>query len=87
MARLTRLSKKTMQKMNQSLVWATGYNVVAIPAAIGILVPFEIVLAPEFAAVTMSLSSISVTINALLLRRAKLWGKSNRRISGVHFLH
>ena len=71
-ARLIRLSRKTMQKMNQNLVWATGYNVIAIPIAAGILVPFGVVLAPEFGAVTMSLSSISVTINALLLRRAKL---------------
>jgi Cu2+-exporting ATPase len=71
-ARLIRLSKKTMQKMNQNLVWATGYNVVAIPIAAGILVPIGIVLAPEVGAITMSLSSISVTINALLLRRAKL---------------
>jgi Cu2+-exporting ATPase len=71
-ARLIRLSKKTMQKMNQNLVWATGYNVIAIPIAAGALVPVGIVLAPEFAAITMSLSSISVTINALLLRRAKL---------------
>jgi len=69
---LVRLSKKTMQKMNQNLVWATGYNVVAIPIAAGVLVPLGIVLAPEFGAVTMSVSSVSVTINALLLRRAKL---------------
>jgi Cu2+-exporting ATPase len=58
--------------MNQNLVWATGYNIVAIPVAAGILVPVGIVLAPEFAAITMSLSSISVIINALLLRRVKL---------------
>jgi len=69
---LIRLSKKTMQKMNQNLVWATGYNVVAIPIAAGVLVPVGIVLGPEFGAVTMSVSSISVTLNALLLRRAKL---------------
>ena len=70
--RLVRLSQKTMQKMNQNLVWATGYNVVAIPLAAGLLVPVGIVLPPEVAAITMSVSSISVTINALLLRRAKL---------------
>ena len=58
--------------MNENLVWATGYNVIAIPLAAGILVPFGIVLRPEFGAVTMSASSISVIINALLLRRAKL---------------
>jgi len=69
---LIRLSKRTMQKMNQNLVWATGYNVVAIPVAAGVLVPLGIVLAPEFGAITMSVSSISVTLNALLLRRAKL---------------
>ena len=61
-----------MQKMSQNLIWATGYNVVAIPIAAGILVPAGIVLAPEFGAITMSLSSISVTVNALTLRRAKL---------------
>jgi Cu2+-exporting ATPase len=58
--------------MNENLVWATGYNVIAIPAAAGILVPLGIIIPPEFAAITMSASSISVTINALLLRRAKI---------------
>ncbi len=71
--KLITLSKKTMGKMNENLVWATGYNVIAIPAAAGgTVVPFGIVIPPEFAAITMSLSSISVLINALLLRRAKL---------------
>jgi len=58
--------------MNENLVWATGYNVVAIPIAAGILIPFGIVLRPEVAAVTMSLSSISVVVNALLLKKAKI---------------
>jgi Cu2+-exporting ATPase len=71
-SKLVRLSKSTMKKMNQNLVWATGYNVVAIPKAAGVLVPFGIVLAPEVAAITMPLSSISVTVNALLLRRTRL---------------
>ena len=71
-ARLVTLSRKTMRKMNENLVWATGYNVVAIPIAAGILVPIGIVLPPEVAAITMTLSSISVTINALLLRRARI---------------
>ncbi len=71
-AKLIVLSRKTMRKMNENLVWATGYNVLAIPAAAGILVPFGIILRPEIAAVTMTLSSISVTINALLLKRAKI---------------
>jgi len=71
-AKLVVLSRKTMRKMNENLVWATGYNVVAIPVAAGILVPVGIVLPPEIAAVTMTASSISVTVNALLLRRAKI---------------
>lgn len=71
-ARLITLSKKTMRKMNENLVWAIGYNVIAIPAAAGVLVPLGIVIPPEFAAITMSLSSISVIVNALLLRRAKI---------------
>ncbi|NJD53822.1 MAG: copper-translocating P-type ATPase [Candidatus Methanoperedens sp.] len=71
-SRLIRLSDKTMRKMNENLVWATGYNVVAIPIAAGILVPYGIILKPEFAAITMSASSISVVANALLMKRAKI---------------
>jgi P-type Cu2+ transporter len=71
-SRLINLSKKTMRKMNENLVWATGYNVIAIPIAAGILVPLGIILRPEFGAITMSVSSISVILNALLLRRAKI---------------
>jgi Cu2+-exporting ATPase len=71
-SKLVNLSRKTMRKMNENLVWATGYNVVAIPIAAGILVPFGIVLRPEFGAITMSASSISVIVNALLLRRARI---------------
>jgi len=71
-AKLVALSRKTMRKMNENLAWATGYNVIAIPIAAGALVPFGIVLPPEVAAITMTLSSISVTVNALLLRRAKI---------------
>lgn len=71
-AKLVTLSRKTMRKMNENLVWATGYNVIAIPIAAGILVPFGIVLPPEIAALTMTASSISVTVNALLLKRAKI---------------
>jgi P-type Cu2+ transporter len=71
-AKLVTLSRKTMRKMNENLAWATGYNVIAIPIAAGVLVPVGIVLPPEVAAITMTLSSISVTVNALLLRRAKI---------------
>ena len=71
-ARLIRLSRATMSKMRQNLVWATAYNVVAIPAAAGVLQPWGIVLRPEWGALFMSGSTIIVAINALLLRRTKM---------------
>jgi len=70
--KLIRLSKATMRKMKENLVWASGYNAVAIPVAAGILMPWNITLRPEWGALIMSASSIIVTINALLLRREKL---------------
>lgn len=67
------LSRKTNTKMVQNLIWATGYNVFAIPLAAGVLYPsFKILLRPEWAALLMSASSIIVVFNALLLRRTKL---------------
>lgn len=66
------LSRKTNTKMIQNLVWATGYNVLAVPTAAGVFYPFGILLRPEWAAILMSLSSIIVVFNALLLRRTKL---------------
>ena len=67
-----RLSKATMRKMKQNLLWATGYNAVAIPLAAGVLFPWGIILRPEWGALIMSASSIIVVVNALLLRREKL---------------
>ncbi len=69
---LIRLSRATMSKMRQNLVWATAYNVVAIPAAAGVFQPWGIVLRPEWGALFMSASTIIVAINALLLRRVDL---------------
>jgi P-type Cu2+ transporter len=67
------LSRKTNAKMAQNLVWAAGYNVLAIPLAAGILYsPFGILLRPEWAAILMSASSIIVVFNALLLKRVRL---------------
>jgi P-type Cu2+ transporter len=64
------ISKATVRKMKQNLFWAAIYNVVAIPVAAGILYPaFGIMLRPEFGALAMSASSITVVSNALLLRR------------------
>jgi Cu2+-exporting ATPase len=69
---LIRLSRATMSKMRQNLIWATGYNVVAIPAAAGVLQPWGIILRPEWGALIMSASTIIVAFNALLLRRVDL---------------
>ncbi|MFA5770814.1 MAG: copper-translocating P-type ATPase [Patescibacteria group bacterium] len=70
--RAIRLSKATVTKMKQNLVWASIYNVLAIPIAAGILYPqFGITLRPEASALLMSLSSIIVAINAVLLKRAE----------------
>ena len=58
--------------MVQNLVWATGYNLVAIPVAMGILVPWGIDLPMAVGAIAMSLSTIIVAANAQLLRRVRL---------------
>lgn len=66
------LSKATVRKMKQNLFWASIYNILAIPIAGGILYPsFGIMLRPEFAALLMSISSIVVAINAVLLKRVQ----------------
>ncbi|MEX2623206.1 MAG: copper-translocating P-type ATPase [Acidimicrobiia bacterium] len=69
---IRRLSQAGYRKMIQNLVWATGYNVVAIPLAAGALAWAGIVLAPAAAAVLMSASTVIVAINAQLLRRLDL---------------
>ncbi|HEX5997399.1 MAG TPA: heavy metal translocating P-type ATPase [Jiangellales bacterium] len=67
-----RLSKASYRKMIQNLVWAAGYNVVAIPVAAGVLAWAGVALSPASAAVLMSASTILVALNAQLLRRARL---------------
>src|SRR5215204_2307675 len=63
------LSKATVRKMKQNLVWASVYNVLAIPVAAGVLYPaYSIMLRPEWSALLMSLSSIIVAVNAVLLK-------------------
>ncbi len=64
------LSAATYRKMVQNLVWATGYNVLAIPIAAGVLVPWGLDLPMAVGAVAMSLSTIIVAANAQLLRRS-----------------
>jgi P-type Cu2+ transporter len=67
-----RLSRATYRKMIQNLVWATAYNLVAIPVAAGVLVHWGLDLPMSVGAVAMSLSTIIVAANAQLLRRLKL---------------
>ncbi|MDD1682370.1 MAG: cadmium-translocating P-type ATPase [Methanoregula sp.] len=67
-AAIVGLSKKTYAKMFQNLVWATGYNTVAIPLAAGVLFGYGILLTPAMGAVLMSASTVIVAINARLLR-------------------
>ncbi len=70
--RAIKLSKATVRKMKENLVWASGYNLLAIPVAAGILYPgYGIALPPEIAALLMSISSIIVATNAVLLKRAE----------------
>jgi Cu2+-exporting ATPase len=61
------LSKIMHKKMMQNLIWATGYNVIAIPLAAGVLYNYGIILHPAVGAVVMSLSTIIVAVNARLI--------------------
>jgi P-type Cu2+ transporter len=67
-----KLAKATYSKMTQNLFWATGYNVIGIPLAAGIAAPFGILLSPAVGAILMSVSTVVVSINAMLLRRTRL---------------
>ena len=70
--KIIQLSRASYRKMIQNLIWAAGYNVVAIPLAAGVLAPWGILLSPAVGAILMSLSTIIVAINAQLLRTEKL---------------
>ena len=70
--RIVELSRASYSKMIQNLWWATGYNVIAIPLAAGVLAGVGFVLSPAVAAILMSASTVIVAINAQLLRRVKL---------------
>ena len=62
------LSRATYRKMIQNLLWATGYNVVALPLAAGALYAWGVLLTPALGAVFMSASTVIVAINARMLR-------------------
>jgi P-type Cu2+ transporter len=67
--RVISLAKATRSKMIQNLAWATGYNVIAIPLAAGVLYPLGFLLPPAAGALIMSLSTVIVAVNAELLNR------------------
>jgi Cu2+-exporting ATPase len=67
-ANLILFGKATYRKMIQNLAWATGYNVVALPLAAGVLYKAGIMLSPAAGAVLMSVSTVVVAINARMLR-------------------
>ncbi len=66
------LSHASYRKMWQNLIWATGYNVIAVPLAAGVLAFAGIAISPAVAAILMSISTIVVALNAQLLRRLDL---------------
>lgn len=68
---IVELSRATYRKMIQNLVWATGYNVVAIPLAAGALYAWGVVLSPALGAALMAASTVIVAVNARLLRLKK----------------
>jgi len=71
--RARRLSRATMRNIRQNLFFAFIYNAIGVPIAAGVLYPvFGVLLSPIFAAAAMSFSSVSVIMNALRLRHAKL---------------
>lgn len=70
--KIIKLSRLTYRKMMQNLFWATGYNVIALPLAAGILYSYGIVLQPALAAVFMSFSTVIVAVNALFLKNTNL---------------
>jgi Cu+-exporting ATPase len=72
-ARAARLSRATMRNIRQNLAFAFGYNALGIPLAAGVLYPlFGLLLSPVFAGVAMAMSSFSVVMNALRLRKTTL---------------
>lgn len=65
---LIQFGKAIYRKMIQNLIWATGYNVVALPLATGVLYKMEILLSPAAGAVLMSVSTVAVAINASIIK-------------------
>jgi cation transport ATPase len=69
-ANLILFGKATYRKMIQNLIWATGYNIIALPLAAGVLYNQGIMISPAVGAALMSLSTVIVAVNAQLLKRS-----------------
>jgi Cu2+-exporting ATPase len=67
-----KLSRATYHKMVQNLLWATGYNTVALPLAAGVAYAWGVLLSPAAGAILMNASTVIVAVNAMLLRRPQL---------------
>jgi P-type Cu2+ transporter len=77
-AKSIRLAQQVRGKIKQNLFWAVIYNFIAIPIAAGTLYPsFGLLLRPEWSALAMNASTVTVTLNALLLNRARLRTTTN----------
>lgn len=79
---IVQLSRATYRKMIQNLVWATGYNVVAIPLAAGVLYAWGVLLTPALGAALMAASTVIVAINARLLRLKTESSRNTKRDEG-----
>jgi Cu2+-exporting ATPase len=73
------LSRATYRKIAQNLLWATGYNIFAIPLAAGVAYRWGIVISPAVGAALMSASTLIVAVNAQLLARTQILVASNGR--------
>ena len=71
-SKLIILSKKVYSKMIQNLIWALGYNIIAIPAAAGVFAIWGFFLRPEIGALVMSMSTVIVVANAMTLKKVDL---------------
>lgn len=81
-----RLGRKVVNKIRQNLFWALAYNTIGIPVAAGVLLPaWDILLSPASAGAMMAFSSVSVVVNALLLRRS--FPTPNHKPSSQNHLH
>lgn len=73
------ISKKTFNRIKLNLFWALIYNVIGVPIAAGVFVGIGLQLSPEFAALAMAFSSVSVVTSSLLLNKAKIGGDDNEQ--------